>query len=70
MERYTLFVSVAALCFIAMLYFAFRLLRRFGPPDWERIQKRRMQGPFVPLSGEEIAEDNARIAAARSKRTS
>lgn len=70
MDRYTLFVSVVALCVGAMIYFAFRLLQLFNSPDGERYRKRRMQGPFVPLSAEEIAEDEARLTATRPKRTS
>jgi hypothetical protein len=70
MDRYTLFVSVLALCFVVVPYLAFRLLKLFNSADGERYRKRRMQGPFVPLSAEEIAEDEARIAAAGSKRTS
>jgi hypothetical protein len=53
-----------------MLYISFRLLKLFNSPDGERYRKRRMQGPFVPLSAEEIAEDEARLAAIRTKRNS
>ncbi len=60
MDKYTLVVSVAALCFVAMLYLAYRLLKLSNSPDGERYRKRRMQGPFVPLSAEEIAEDDRR----------
>lgn len=67
MDRYALFLSVVTLCFVAVIYLAFRLLKLFNSPDGERYRKRRMQGPFVPLSVEEIAEDEARIAALRTK---
>ena len=60
MSNYTLFLSVVALCFVAFVYLAFRLLKLFNSPSGERYRKRRMQGPFVPLSAEEIAEDKAR----------
>ena len=60
MESHTLFASVAALCIGAMLYLAYRLLKLYNSPDGERYRKRRMQGPFVPLSAEEIAEDDRR----------
>jgi hypothetical protein len=33
---------------------------RLGPADGERYLKRRIQGPFVPLSRDEIAADEAR----------
>ncbi len=67
MDEYTLFLSTVALCVGVALYFAFRLLTLFNSADGERYRKRRMQGPFVPLSAEEIAEDEARIAAPRRK---
>lgn len=67
MDGYTLFLSTVALCVGVALYFAFRLLTSFNSPDGERYRKRRMQGPFVPLSAEEIAEDEARIAGPRRK---
>ncbi len=53
MDKYTLFVSVVALCFVAMIFFVFRLFKLFNSTDGERYRKRRMQGPFVPLSVEE-----------------
>lgn len=31
----------------------------FGGPDGERLQRRRMQGPFVPPDAEEIAEEES-----------
>ena len=43
---------------IAIRLMAFRVL---NSPDGERYQKMRMQGPFVPLSAEEIADDQKRI---------
>ena len=38
-----------------MQYFSF-----FNSAEGERYQRRRMQGPFVPLSQEDIAEDERR----------
>jgi hypothetical protein len=32
----------------------------FNSPDGERLARRANQGPFVPLSREDIAEDEAR----------
>ncbi|HJW55729.1 MAG TPA: hypothetical protein VJ577_10690 [Burkholderiaceae bacterium] len=40
------------------LYLSFKA---YGGENGERYRKRRMQGPFVPLSAEDIAEDDARI---------
>ena len=36
MDRYTLFVSVLAICFVAIPYFAYRLLKLFNSADGER----------------------------------
>ena len=36
------------------------VLLMYDSPDGERYRKTRMQGPFVPLSKEDIAEDKAR----------
>ena len=44
----------------AVLYLGYRFIKMFNSPDGERYAKRRMQGPFVPLSEEEIASDEAR----------
>ena len=44
-----------ALVFIA--YVALKLWKAFNSPDGERYLKRRMQGPFVPLTPEEQARD-------------
>ena len=41
-------------------YVAVRWWKVFNSPDGERYRKRRMQGPFVPLTPEEIASDEAR----------
>ncbi len=35
--------------------------RRYASRDGERLRKKQMQGPFVPLSAEDIAEDEQRI---------
>ncbi len=64
MDKIIVALAVVALASVGALYVAFKLL---NSPDGERYRKRRMQGSFVPLSAEEIAEDEARIAAAKSK---
>ena len=45
-------------------------LKAYGGERGERYQKRRMQGPFVPLSEDEIAEDAARIRQRDNERKS
>jgi hypothetical protein len=45
---------------VFIAYAAFRLWKAFNSPAGERYLKRRMQGPFVPLTPEEIASDEAR----------
>lgn len=40
------------------LYLSFKA---YGGENGERYRERRMQGPFVPLSAEDIAEDEERI---------
>lgn len=44
---------------VVIAYAVYRLWKAFNSPDGERYLKRRMQGPFVPLSKEEIARDEA-----------
>jgi hypothetical protein len=38
----------------------FLVLQMYDSPEGERHLRTRMQGPFVPLSKEDIAEDKAR----------
>jgi hypothetical protein len=45
---------------VLIAYAAFRLWKAFNSPDGEAYLKRRMQGPFVPLTSEEEASDEAR----------
>lgn len=60
-------IAVLALVAFASVGVLYLILKMHNSPDGERYRKRRMQGSFVPLSAEEIAEDEARIAAAKSK---
>lgn len=46
--------------FVLIAYAAFRLWKAFDSPDGERYLKRRMQGPFVPLTSEEESDDKVR----------
>jgi hypothetical protein len=64
MSKLMVVLALIALAGVGALYLAFKV---FNSPDGERYRKRRMQGSFVPLSAEEIAEDEARIAADKSK---
>lgn len=45
---------------VLIAYAAFRLWKAFNSPDGERYLKRRMQGPFVPLTPKEEARDKTR----------
>ena len=48
---------------VVLLIAVWGLIRQFAvwnSADGERYRKMRMQGPFVPLSAEEIAEDERR----------
>ncbi len=49
---------IFTLIFIA--YAVFKLWKAFNSPDGERYLKRRMQGPFIPVTPEETARDAAR----------
>lgn len=40
-------------------YAVFKLWKAFNSPDGERYLKRRIQGPFVPVTPEETASDAA-----------
>lgn len=45
---------------VVIAYVAFKLWKALNSPNGERYLKRDMQGPFVPLTSEEISEDSAR----------
>lgn len=42
-------------------------IKAYGGKNGERFQKRQMQGPFVPLSREDIAEDEEQIRKRRAQ---
>ena len=42
---------------VVIAYALFKLWKAFNSPDGERYLKRRMQGPFVPLTPKDIAGD-------------
>lgn len=60
MDQRSMLLVLVVLAVPLLAYIAYRQLKWFNSPDGERYLKRRMQGPFVPLSAEEIAEDEAR----------
>lgn len=43
---------------IIIAYAVFKLWKAFDTPDGERYLKRRMQGPFVPVSRNDAASDS------------
>lgn len=45
---------------VFIAYVLLKLWKAFNSPDGERYLKRRMQGPFVPLTPEEQAREKAR----------
>ncbi len=51
---------VLAIVLIGGAWGLWKMLSTFNSPDGERYRKARMQGPFVPLSAEEIEADNSR----------
>lgn len=60
MEKGLIVLMVLLLWGPAVLYLAYRFIKMFNAPDGERLARRAVQGPFVPLSGAEIAADEAR----------
>ena len=53
-------VLIIVVCIVPLWGFAaFKWWKIFNSPDGERYLKRRMQGPFVPLSADEVASDDA-----------
>ena len=49
-----------AITLIFIAYAVFRLWKAFNSPDGERFLKSRMQGPFVPLTRDDVAKDARR----------
>ncbi len=56
-----LFVLVCAVVAIVAILALIKLFKVFNSPDGERYRRMNVQGPFVPLSAEEIAADRKRI---------
>ena len=68
MEKGLIVVMLLVLWGPAVLYLGYRFIKMFNSPDGERLARRAVQGPFVPLSEEDIAEDQARQQAAQAAR--
>lgn len=60
MNKNTL-IFVLILGAMLALWLGYQLFKYHNSPDGERHRRMRMQGPFVPLSKEEIAADEERI---------
>jgi hypothetical protein len=60
MGKASILLLVAVVCVPMIIYLNYLRIRMFNSPDGERYMKWRMQSPLVPLSTEEIAEDEAR----------
>ncbi|MCX7217879.1 hypothetical protein [Undibacterium sp.] len=61
MNKNTL-IFVLVLLAIVGVYLAYRLFKYHNSPEGERHARMRMQGAFVPLSKEELEQDQARAA--------
>jgi hypothetical protein len=57
-------MSITLLMMVALVplaaFIAWKWFKIFNSPDGERFMKRRVQGPYVPLSADENAADEAR----------
>ena len=60
MNALSIALVVATACLPIAAYVVYKWFRIFNSPDGERYMKRRAQGPFVPLSVDEVAADDAR----------
>jgi hypothetical protein len=55
-------IFVLVLLAILVVYLAYQLFKYYNSPEGERHARMRMQGAFVPLSKEELDQDQARAA--------
>lgn len=60
MDKRSIIVLVAVVWVPLMAFVAWKWFQIFNSPDGERYMRRRFQGPYVPLSAEENAADEAR----------
>ena len=66
MEKGLIVTMLLVLWGPAVLYLGYRFIKMFNSPDGERLARRVAQGPYVPLSEADIAEDSARQQAAKA----
>lgn len=60
MDKVSITVAIAVICVPLIIYVNYLSLKVFNGADGERYMKRRMQGPWVPVGADDIAEDEAR----------
>jgi hypothetical protein len=60
MDKRSIILLVVLALLPLMAFLAWKWVQIFNSPDGERYLKRRLQGPFAPLSGADKAEDAAR----------
>lgn len=61
-----LFIFIALVVGVVLRVWVFQM---WNSPEGERYLKTRMQGAFVPLSADDIAEDARRAAAKKNEKT-
>jgi hypothetical protein len=59
MDKRSMILLIVVVLVPLMAFLAWKWIQIFNSPDGERYLKRRLQGPFVPLSAEDNAEDDA-----------
>jgi hypothetical protein len=60
MDARSITLVIMVLCLPLVGYLAYKWFKVFNSADGERYMKRRMQGPFAPLSADESAAEDAR----------
>jgi hypothetical protein len=60
MDRRSILVLIFVVVVPLMVFLACKWTQIFNSPDGERYLKRRLQGPFTPVSPQDDAEDDAR----------
>lgn len=60
MDKRSMILLMVVVLVPLMAFLAWKWIRIFNSPDGERYLKRRLQGPFTPLSEKDNAEDEAR----------
>jgi hypothetical protein len=60
MDKRSMIVLMVVVLVPLIALLAWKWIRIFNSPDGERYLKRRLQGPFTPVSADDEAEDAAR----------